>query len=907
MKPIQVLHFRIHPPVFLQTAGAIMICMNVLLAEDAMPNSLDHFLEDFQAYHASIHHRAQKPRPDNKRCLAALPQMKVALKDDDAKLKVRVAQVLDWMYPLSESMAEVLIESLKDDAIPVRVQAAMALGRFLPDAEVVVRALQVALTDASAEVREAAALSLGAMGPNAVDAVEALEKQYTADPQARSRAAALQALVRIQPERANARVLEALGAQSVEVLSTAAEMPARLRTDLYDAKKVAAALSNIVADTQSDLRVRTVAFQTLSAFKDQPEAWAAVAPALAVLEGIKDGDDDFEKSIVYDALYALNKWPLTSERVTELIRPHIEKEHRFRDSLLIAILEKGKPDLPMAGQLVAIATSTIDKRERLFALRALVKSPFDRDKLAKLLLTYIEKGEQNLVPLLGECEAAAEPHLPLMLAAFEKADRYDGPGIAASIAKTGPTGVKMLVDTVLRDTPKKQRLEAASGLIAGQPPPAESVALLFKLAIGQDELPATLRQTLAAWGAATGPICAKALKSREAGEAYAAANIFKLMGDKAAPWVDDLFQAYLVDRIFEGTHPDAAQDALRAIGGPAIKKAIGIIEKGTSMRQQGARHKLAEALLTGMTGPHLAPFAAELAQLAEKFPNESALRVALALAYGWAPDSRAKLLALLRDPVEDVRSMASAVCYLQQWSGDDVVDALIVAAKLRTQRALHEFERLGRGAKKALPILLEIAQGNDRHYAALAIRAITSIGPGPEGMRILRAQLKLGDMEAINAIAWNALSLPKEDLAALTNDLCDALRFVFTAKNPNPTLVEQLTFVCLYGGSAWPPEQIKALMKSNDRPEAVKAANSAREKYTILIARRAPNTLPWISARIAQSLQNGGDRLDISLVNELAALNDPRALPVLRLVAAWANDAAVRDHVKQILTNKAQK
>lgn len=147
------------------------------------------------------------PMPADEECLAALPLLHVAIREGDALLKARSARVLRWMYPLSDGSSDVLIAALQDEDAGVREEAAMALGKFLPDAPDTVPHLEHALGDRAPSVGEAAAYSLGQLGPNAKPALHWLNLWADAIEHALVRAAAVEAIVRIDPQSA----LERLG------------------------------------------------------------------------------------------------------------------------------------------------------------------------------------------------------------------------------------------------------------------------------------------------------------------------------------------------------------------------------------------------------------------------------------------------------------------------------------------------------------------------------------------------------------------------------------------------------------------------------------------------------------------------------------------------------------------------
>jgi HEAT repeat protein len=131
---------------------------------------------------------------------AALPALREAAKDDDARVRVSAALAGARIDPKEEGAAvPALAAALKDSAAEVRAAAATALGELGSAGRQAVPELSRALEDGDLKVRWAAADALGQIGPGAKAAAPALLEALE-DGRASLRALAAQALGEIGRE-----------------------------------------------------------------------------------------------------------------------------------------------------------------------------------------------------------------------------------------------------------------------------------------------------------------------------------------------------------------------------------------------------------------------------------------------------------------------------------------------------------------------------------------------------------------------------------------------------------------------------------------------------------------------------------------------------------------------------------
>jgi len=917
-----------------------------------------HFISRFERWRRTRHFRMRTPPgPSREECLAALPQLRAVLKGEDAALKKRSLFVLCWMYPLSDGSAPALIARLSDPDTDIRTAAAFALGAFLPDAELVAPALRKALADKEATVREGAALSLGRLGPNGAAALPELDKQADADRAPLARAAAVEAILRIDAARGAKRLLTDLDAPVPEARIAAAWGVRLLRPEMLDVPKVAAALSRIVADEKADHRLRYEAFMTISrCFAGRPEALRAARVAFRAkkVPGVY-APSAWPYALLGDSLWAecgrwrtafgtdlaltviLNVagWPLTPEQLTELCRPGIMGAHRRRASLLQILARRGKPDMALVPRLVELVNTTADGAEREWAMRALVKSPMRRDELARLAAPYAAKGERCAIEVLGECGAAARKHIPRLLPVLQQPNphirraaaeaiakvgtdsqelvaaladtvtrggqwsRYDLKLAAArALARCGKPGVAKLAELMSEKRPLECRKIAVRGLGNGGPEAAPVVPKLIELMQGGMPLSALARDSLTRLGSVSGPLLVRELTSDDGARVYKAAIVFKYMGERAAPWRDDILGAWRRWRTKYGDASTYTHEAMAALGATVAPELFAIVEKGEGKEATHATH-----LIRDMDGPALAGHVDRLEKLAKGAEGGDALRQALAKAYAEAPGGRPKLLALMADPSGVVRREACRLCSLKKWRGDDVVAALAQAARLGTHRALSDLAELGPTAKAALPALLAIARDTKNHPVAFRLKAlmpIAKIGRGEQGLDLIRGAL-LRDTDNSAQHAANAIrSLPWPEAAKLAPHL----RAVIERKMADGTLERNnmRTLVWVLGyvePTSEANHRLYQKMAQDGRPDIARMGQSALKNE-----KARPERVAWLSWTVARAVRSGraraGDHL-AKILQELAWKKGPRAIPALRLAAASAPSAELRSLATQLL------
>jgi len=927
------------------TKGRLVLLALLVVACAAADDQIEaakEFVASYEAWHGTRHLRAQvHPMPSRAECLAALPHLRAALQQADAELRQRIVNVAGWMYPLSDGFADALAGALDDEDKGVRTRAATALAAFLPDADTVVPALQKALDDQEAGVREAAALSLGVLGPSSAPARDALKKQAESGPDPRARAAAVEALVRTDPEAACPWVLKHLESPSVECRMAAAWAARWARLSEPDVPQLASALSRIVADPQADHRLRAVAFETLDErFRDRPEALAAARAALEAprvegrgrppvfrewLSHWRPWIEDYDTDLALRAVFAVEDWPLTPEQLTELAGPGIAGEHPQRSSLLRILARKGKPDEKLCQRLTQIVEAPADRMEGEWALGALAAGVMPKDALAGLAARYARDGSAAAVRVLGDCGPAAAQYLPLLSGLIEQDNRqlareaaraiakigggspeladtlarivgkaedvwtdYDLRVAAAeALARCGEPGVRKLLELTTDRHPDPVRDIAIRGLAGGGDDALAAVPALIELMLGRMPMSAQARTTLCRLGPVAGPLLAQQLRSDDPKRAYEAAIVFQCMGEQAAPWLDELFNAWL--RWQKASQVSYSSDAagftsraLVALGEKAAPKLLDVVDG-----EEGKLGDRAAAVLSDMNGPSLLPFAERLEGLAERFPGRHRLRCALASLYAEQPDGRGRLLALMRDPELTVRIEACRMRRVKRWEGEDVVAALADAARLETEDALTDLASMGPAAAAALPTLLAIAKDQaryERKYYLKALEPIAAVGPGEKGLELLRAALGSDKVDDVFAAAIAALKMPPAQAAKLAPDLRAALERELTGDKPDARVLERLAWALAHAEPR--SEATHALLErlaGEARAEISRVGRAALE----LEERRAERTVARLSAEVARMVYAGREeRGAAGLLEELARPGDPRARPALKLAAA---------------------
>jgi len=930
-------------------------------AENAKP--VADFISRFERWWRTRHFRRRRPGPSREEQLAALPRLQAVLLGDDAALKRRAICVLCWMYPLSDGSAPALVARLSDPGADVRTAAAFALGTFLPDAERVAPALRNALADKEAAVREGAALSLGGLGPNSAAALPELEKQADADRDPLARAAAVEAILRIDAARGAKRLLADLDAPVAEVRIAAAWGVRLLRPKAVDAPKVAAALSRIVADEKADHRLRYEAFRTLSrCFPGRPEALAAARAALLCThKGGSYARTPWRYALAFDqflgmrspwwtnyrtdlrgtAASAIYEWPITAKQLTDLSWLGIMQPHPGRVTLLIGLTRKGKPDMALVPRLVELVNTTADAAEREWAMRVLVKSPMRRDELARLAAPYAAKGERCAIEVLGECGAAAAKHRAVLLEILRKGKRYPGRAAAEAVLKSN-TGAPELVDVLAEIVVREKhfhihydfKLAAARALArCGKPgveklkelttdkfskdvrriatrglgyqtgDHASGVARLIELANSDTTVATRAYEALVRLGPIAGPALARELKSGDRKRIIRAGRAFRDMGRAGEPWLEEIVAVWRQWAKGYGRAWGADNfpgGAVAAAGPKGAGKLVDLVAKGTDREANFAADALSR-----VDGTSLAPHVEALERHAKRLPAQYFLRQALARAYAETPDGRPKLLALMANPAGAVRREACRVRSVKKWRGDDVVAALVEAARRGTDRAFIDLAELGPAAKAALPALIEIARDKTRHtadYRAQALEPIARLGPGPEGIAVIRSVLQTGGTDEVNRAALATWKMDRRDAGKLADALRVAADREFR-KEGQWSVVENIVVRAL--GKADPTSQASRRLYEkliqDRRPPIARVGKAARGQAT----RLAEQTVASLSRELARRMRRLRGRLSDERIPrvlvELALKKDRRALPALRLAAAWSARAEERALARELL------
>ncbi len=125
----------------------------------------------------------------------AVPLLRKALRDRDAKVRARAAIALHWSTRASSAVAE-LSAALADPDLQVRNAAAWALNSVGPQARPAIPALAAMVRADRGRAAQAAFTALGSIGASALPAL----LEFLADPDPTRRQGAAQAIARIGPE-----------------------------------------------------------------------------------------------------------------------------------------------------------------------------------------------------------------------------------------------------------------------------------------------------------------------------------------------------------------------------------------------------------------------------------------------------------------------------------------------------------------------------------------------------------------------------------------------------------------------------------------------------------------------------------------------------------------------------------
>ena len=182
-----------------------------------------------------------------------------ALRDEDSRVKQRVAEVLGKLGRAEPEVIHALLKALRDDDSWVKQKAAEALGKLGSSEPEVIHALLKALRDDDRGVRWRAAEALGKLGSTESEVIQALLKALgDEDSAVRERAAeALGNLGHAEPEVIQA-LLKALGDEDSAVREGAAETLGNLG---HAEPEVIQALLNALRDVT--LRVRKITVEVL--------------------------------------------------------------------------------------------------------------------------------------------------------------------------------------------------------------------------------------------------------------------------------------------------------------------------------------------------------------------------------------------------------------------------------------------------------------------------------------------------------------------------------------------------------------------------------------------------------------------------------------------------------------------
>lgn len=150
----------------------------------------------------------------------AVPLLRKALRDRDAKVRARAAIALHWSTRASSAVAE-LSAALADPDLQARNAAAWALNSVGPQARLAIPALAAMVRADRDRAAQAAFTALASIGPAAVPTL----LELLADPDPTRRQGAAQAIARIGPEAKAAipELLRALEDRDEAVRAAAAE------------------------------------------------------------------------------------------------------------------------------------------------------------------------------------------------------------------------------------------------------------------------------------------------------------------------------------------------------------------------------------------------------------------------------------------------------------------------------------------------------------------------------------------------------------------------------------------------------------------------------------------------------------------------------------------------------------
>jgi hypothetical protein len=933
--------------------AALLVCFGLLVctparSADEQPPSVESFLKAYEKHWSYRHSRLVVMPPSRQECLAALPALRTALERGDAELKARTASVLGWMYPLSDGMADALVARLKDADPHVRATAAGALAQFVPDAAVLVGPLKDALLDPDAAVREAAALSLGRLGPSCGEALAAIEKQAANDPNPLARAAAVSAVAWIDPHAAVRRFLADMESPVAEARIAAAWAVRWLRLDDAHARSFVLALTQAVADTEADHRVRAVAFDTIDrCFRDRPEAVEALPAALAAerVEGHGpwmhmpwDDDDrpwkaDHTTDTAYRAVAALAQWPLSDEQIVELVTPGIMGEHRLRTQLIRVLARRAAPNEALTQRLVEIVKSTQERHEPEAALAALLKSDLSREKLAELAAPHAERGSTEAIEVLGQCGPAAKDHAPVLFGLLRDKQRpwlmghaakaltrigevppdvlqnfaaivanpqrrgYEAKArlaAAEAMAAAGQQGIAKLIELTGEQHEPWVRDAAVCGLGAGGADALVAVPMLIELAAGPAPIRDAAQAALVRLGPVALPLLVEELNADDPGRVRAVVAYFRI--PEGRQWLQTLIDLWLQ----EVRAPRRSDDSLRVLGqvlaahgANTAPTLLDLVENGTDDERAWALGVIHE-----VDASVLAQHITKLESLARRFPQRAAIRQILVTAcLHDAPEnaaSRDKLLALMRDESLGIRSAACTVCRCQHVDRRRAAAALADAARLETPSALHYLQDFGPDARGALPALVAIARDPERYkrnaYYLDVLKPIVAIGPGEAGTQLLRDLLASGSALELGYVLRAIEQADRRNSVPLAPDLLAALRRELGKTQPDEVQVGRLVSVLVYLDPV--SDSTRRLIESLAADPREELAAIGRSQ----LQRDAERTIAYLSHQITSRVYGpiGLHRELPRVLDELASRKDPRCLPALRIVAVLGPDEQYR-------------
>lgn len=932
-------------------------------AEDQQPSEKDLLRDPTEAYLIRLQRHLATLTKDNPdpppmvhECRLALPGLRAMAKSaPEADQRIVAINGLVWMYPVSELEAPVILAAMKDRDPGVRETAAMAASRMLPDADDFIPPLTMALGDASSSVRGAAAQSLGEFGPMSVTAVDELMKLAQGDKDDTARAAAIEAVSYLDPNRIAPMLAKCVKDDALPVKWAACMSLRRIVATQKERPATLSALRELVMDEKMEPSVRASAFTALWAqAPDGPDAAAALESAITLPPGENrtwlSGDRRFlynftarmkgspgpEQAII---LKALSEWPLKDEEVTSIIARRFAGDTlpaELQAGMIEILSERGKGDTALVEKVTEIVSVTANEREFVTGMRYLGRAGVSAADRAALILARTREARSEVgqvaLEMVEELGDDAANHVELLTEAYDSMrtrviagkvmlklnlcpedmrdhlvdllnEAPDSEELRESreitgrlIALTGPEGVRKLRETAV-DAEKTRtplvRAAAIRGLGDAGSAARQDVPLMIDLLMG-DNVPMRLasRDALASLRENAVDTLLAELKSEEPKRAHRAFTVFYRMGPSARKWSDALIDAHVSGRMRGGGN-EKMHSLFDTLSDVTLPKLMEIMETGDTSERRAAAF-----VVEPMAVETLAKNADRLMAITTKFGDLVPLRSRMAAdVLPTLPDGRARLDAVLNDHSRQTREAAAAVMVEKGWVDDRVIDVLASVAEVQSIRCLAALQRLGPKAQRVLPRINAIARDprkfGQNNYYAMAMAVVVSIDRGPDRVTLLHDFLKSPRPFDPGAAAAVIYMLPREQARQFIPEMRTALAEHLKTELPERAVVQMIarSLSIIDSDRTFLTSLADVLAKSENADRRFLGELISNE----LDARAHPG-IGGLTERLLDTTIRGTTMMDHGLLmRELVYRADKRGLPVLRVLAARSKDADVRD------------